>query len=402
MPSDMKESGGGGTYEITPLVALLAANARYWSNIAPIVRGELARWRAPAEAIEDPKLGELALEKLSEERFNAEVAATLATLAPRHTRASAVRAIVALELLFDYLDGRTELPSDDPLGEGMRLFGAFTSAVEPAGHEQLLSPGAPTLAADRSEEAYMLALGAQVRENLLCLPAASQVAETARGSVVRCAQAQTRLHAASTLGDRSLEEWAEAPARAAGLGWREYVGGSAASVLCTHALIAAAADPATTAADAARIDAAYLAIGGVITMLDSLVDHSSDTARGEAGFIRLFETDELEQAVGNLTREALSRAREAPHAAHHVMTLAGAAAYYTTHRGARDPHARSIVAMLRRELSPTVWPGVLVLRSWRLAKSLHAGLRRTTASDTEQSRGPNGTPRSGAFGETAT
>jgi tetraprenyl-beta-curcumene synthase len=357
------------------LAALAVANARYWPSVAPVVREELALWRQPADRIADAPLHALAVHKLTEERFNAEVAATLATLAPRHTRATAVRAIVALELLFDYLDGRTELPSTDPLGDGARLFGAFTAAVDTRPHTHAAADGVAVLAPEDADGAYMRALAERTRENLFALPAARQVAATARACAERCAQAQTRLHAVATLGDGQLQQWAAEPARSCGLDWREYVGGCASSVLTVHALIAAAADPGTSAADAARIDATYMAIGGVITMLDSVVDHSSDRSRGEAGFNSLFATHhELERSLRTLTRKALALARQTPHGEHHAMTLAGVVAYYTTHPGARAPHARALVTMVRRELSPTIWPGLAVLRGWRAAKRAHASI----------------------------
>jgi hypothetical protein len=113
------------------IAALALANARFWPTVAPTVKRELARWQGPAALIDDPALRELAVGKLRDERFNAEVAATLATLAPRPSRTAAARAIVALELLFDYLDGRTERPMDDPVGDGERLFRPFVSAVQP-------------------------------------------------------------------------------------------------------------------------------------------------------------------------------------------------------------------------------------------------------------------------------
>jgi hypothetical protein len=110
-------------------LALLVANVRYWTSVAPIVRSQLRRWEQRASEIGDPELRALALEKLRGEGFHAEAAAMLATLAPRRYRSDVVEAIVALELLFDYLDGLTERPSGDPLGEGAVLFGAYTDAL---------------------------------------------------------------------------------------------------------------------------------------------------------------------------------------------------------------------------------------------------------------------------------
>jgi hypothetical protein len=77
----------------------------------------------------------------------------------------------------------------------------------------------------------------------------------------------------------------------------------------------------------------YLAIGAAITILDSLVDRAEDLAGGRPGFIGLYEDGELQARLPAVVREALARAHEAPHGDHHVMTLAGVVAYYSTHPG---------------------------------------------------------------------
>ncbi len=127
---------------IRAALALALANARYWPTVAPVVRRELERWRGRAQAIPDPELRALALSKLSGERFNAEVAATLATLAPRAHRRDAVEAIVALEVLFDHLDGRTEQPLRGPSRRGR----AAVRARSPTP----CAPSPPTTACRRS------------------------------------------------------------------------------------------------------------------------------------------------------------------------------------------------------------------------------------------------------------
>jgi tetraprenyl-beta-curcumene synthase len=362
------------------LGALALANLRFWPTVAPEVQRELARWEAETAKIGDPALHALARAKLRDEGFNAEVAATLATLAPRPLRAVATRAIVALELLFDYLDGRSELASAEPVADAERLFAPFiaavaTSAVQPTptarAHD---AHGKTPKAADAD---YLWALSDEVANGLGSLPATQQIRETMRAAAERCAAAQTRLHAAQALGDRQLERWAREQGRSSGLDWRAFAAGCASSVLSMHALIAAAADPATSEADARRIDTAYLAIAGVITMLDSLVDEQADRERREAGFTRLFDSDEeLAQCLLELTREAHARAQAAPHGPHHVMTLAGAIAYYTTHAGAHEGRARQIARTLRRELSPTIWPTLAVMGGWRSAKQGCACARR--------------------------
>ncbi len=355
---------------VGPLRALLLANTRYWPTVAPTARAELVRWQRRAAEIDDACLRDLAQAKLADERFNAEVAATLATLAPVPARSQATRAIVALEVLFDYLDGRTEPAMDDPIAARGKLFETFAQALAtgaPVSRGQ--TPSARGHEPDRS---YLEALGATTREHFGALPAAQTVAPFAHAAAQRCAEAQTHLHAAATLGDQELERWAREAARGSDLEWRVYLAGSASSVLAAHALIAAAADARTTAADARALDRAYVAIGAVITILDSLVDRRADLARGEPGFVRFYEQDDpgLEQMLCALIAEALARVRQAPQANHHAMTLAGVAAYYMTHPGARD--TRALGSAVRRELAPTIWPALAVMRGWRAAKSVRA------------------------------
>ncbi len=348
--------------------ALAVANVRFWPTVAPVMWRELARWKLEAGSIEETELRALALEKLECEAFNAEVAATLATLTPAASREATVEAIVALEVLFDYLDGQTERVSVDPLAANARAFAPFIAAVS----------GQPRAGGQSDSEAeYVWTLTSHVAERAGALRGFGAVRDVAIAAARRCAEAQTRLHASAAVGDDQLREWAQAASAGSGLQWREYLGGCASSVLSMHALIAAAASPTVSYAEAVAIDQAYLAIGALITTLDSLVDEQQDAARGEPGFIRLFDDPEqMQTRLTALTKLAASRAREAPNGAHHAMTLAGVAAYYTSHPGARSPSVRPIVGAVRRELAPAIWPALAVMRAWRGSKGVMALLRR--------------------------
>jgi tetraprenyl-beta-curcumene synthase len=351
-------------------MALARANARYWPAVAPAVRRELRGWERRAEEIPDPDLKALARAKLREEGFNAEVAATLATRATRARRGDVIRAIVALEVMYDYLDALTERPTPDPLVAGRDLFQAFLDALA-LDAEPRLTP-----------DAYLAALRDTVRGSLAGLPALAQVAPVARASAARCAEAQLRLHAAPILGSDGLERWArqaaaaagEAPAPGAGqagaaLAWREWLAGAAASVLAVHALIVAAADARTTAAQARAIDAAYLSICALSTLADSLADHDRDARAGAPGFNRLYGADgELTGALSDLARRGLAQARALPDGAHHAMTLVGVVAYYTSSPGARREPGRTVVAELRRQLGGLYAPTLAIVRAWRMAK----------------------------------
>jgi tetraprenyl-beta-curcumene synthase len=378
----------------SPGLALAAVNGRYWTTVAHRVRAQLRRWERRAREIPDPALQAIALGKLRDERFNAEVAATLATLAPRAHRAHAVEAIVALELMYDYLDGLTEQPAQDPLRSGRELFGAFTDAFAAADVAGTQTEGSRTGGSrtggaqtgdwfrlhPSDDGGYLAELSATVSAAVVALPAWEAVSATACASAARCAEAQVRAHAAGRAGTAQLEEWATAQAAGTGLQWREYMAGAVSSVLTVHALIAAAANERTTPAEAAAIDSAYLSIAALSTMLDGAIDYEQDNATGEGWYMGHYESIEaLADRAAETTSEARRRARALPNAAHHTMTLVGLAAYYTSARAATHGIAAPVAKRVHGELGALMAPTVAVMRAWRAAKLLRRALPGTFA-----------------------
>ncbi len=351
-------------------LALVRANARYWSAIAPLVREQLAHWHSRAQAISDPQLRGLALEKLDEEGFNAEVAATLATLAPRTNRRRVVKAIVALEILYDYLDGLTESPSPDSPGDGERLSEAFTDAVSPA---LARSGDYYRHHRRRDRSGYLDELVCTVRFALAGLPGIAKLADILRGAAARSSEAQLHIHSMERTGPGAPERWATVQAAGTSLQWREFLAGAASSVLGAHALIVAAADHRTTYAQALRIDQAYLSISVLPTLLDSLIDYERDTANGRPGYVGLYDDrDELERRLARVTRHAVELARELPNGAHHVMTIVGIVAYYTSAPTGGSGLAARATETTARDLRPLIGPTLAVMHMWRAAKRLHA------------------------------
>ncbi len=142
-------------------------------------------------------------------------------------------------------------------------------------------------------------------------------------------------------------------------------------MLALHALIAAAADPRTTPAEAEQIDAAYLSICVMTTMLDGLIDEQSDADAGELSYIAFYEEPALlAQALACAAREASRKSGELRNGPHHVMTLAGAAAYWCSAPSARGELAHPALAHLRRELQPLLLVPLLVMHAWRASKAV--------------------------------
>jgi hypothetical protein len=361
--------------------ALVLANARYWTTVAPKVRGELGRWGARAGRIEDPGLQAIAVRALREEGFAAEVAATLATLTPRRHRATTIRAIVALEVMYDYLDAVTEQAAPDPLANGRLLFKAFNDALDPRGavdeeyYQHHPSAG---------DGGYLRELAATVNRALASLPASGALAPAMLQAAARCAEAEVLTHAAALTGASEVEEWARKGAEGSNLEWREYLAGAASSVLAVHALIAIAGDERTTTEHARPIDDVYLALGVLSTMLDSVVDYEQDVADGTLAYVEHYDDRALlGERLALVAQAAAERARDAPATAHHQMTLAGVAAYYTSAPSATSELAWPVTARLQRELRPLITPTLAVMRAWRLAKRVRARIRIHSATSAQ-------------------
>ena len=345
---------------------------RYWSTVAPLVQSELERWERRARTIRDPAARTLALEKLDGERFNAEVAATLATLAPRAQRRAAVEAIVALEVMYDYLDALTEEPLAE-VRDSERLFQAFTDAVTPeAGQDE--DRGSESEAQDGG---YLRELVGAVQVALGQLPTTDVIAEVIQHAARRCAEAQVGAHADASTETTELEDWSVREASASGLGPREFLAGAMASVLAVHALIAAAADQRTTYGQARAIDATYLSISALSTMLDSLIDFESDAKAGKPQYLeRYADRDVLARELLSVARNASKHARDTPQEAHHLMTLVGVVAYYTSAPSARSAINRPVSVHIHRELRPLIGPTLAFMRVWRLIKRVRGNWRK--------------------------
>jgi tetraprenyl-beta-curcumene synthase len=353
-------------------LALVLVNVRYWSRVAPLARSELERWRQRARTIEDPVLRALAVSKLDEEGFNAEAAAMLATLAPRAHRRRTVEAIVAAEVLYDYLDGLTEFPAAEARGDGERLFTAFTDAVDPSA----VPDGDYYRHHSRAEGVYLAQLVASVRHALAGLPASTSLGEVLQSSAARGAEAQLRMHAMTPSTSEQLRLWAERRAADTPLEWREYLAGAACSVLAVHALIAAASDRHTTNERALELDRIYLLISVLPTVLDSVIDRELDASAGRAGYIQHYDDcDLLAGRLAGVIEDAVHHARNVPDGAHHVMTLVGVVAYYLSAPTASDAFARPVTVRIGRQLRPLLAPTMSMMRAWRAAKRLRGRWR---------------------------
>jgi tetraprenyl-beta-curcumene synthase len=358
------------------LAALVVVMARFWLMVFPLVRSELHMWRRRASAIPNPVLRAQALATLDSERLSAAGAALFAATTPRRRRAvgrALVRALVAYQVMCDYLDTLAEQPSRDPIRNGVQLHRALADAVASGpladyyrNHEL------------RDDGGYLAALVIACRKGCATLPAYASVRTAALREAARN-EVQGINHAPAGMREPRLRAWAAAAqagdATATGdASWFELAAAGSSS-LAVLALIAAAADPATTPDAAERTRQAYFPwVEALSTLLDSVADRERDRRTGELNFLSQYPTQAA--AIGRLrdvTARALAGARSLPRGERHVVLVVGMVALHVSEPGAWRPSAQPVTrAVLRAADAALMRPLLVLLRAWRGVRAAHA------------------------------
>jgi len=317
-------------------VAVLDCVLRYWLTAYPLARWHARRWRRRAAAIPDPVLRRIALETHRTEGGNLEGAAAFAAYAPLRRRASVVRASVAFQATYDYVDSLTEQPSPVPFANGRALHEALRVALCPsADHVAYYRHHSRT-----DDGGYLCRLVDACRGAMRELPSHDVIEPYLAEAAERMIGYQARVHSRGPDAD-ALPSWADAQAPpGSGLLWWE-AAAAAASSLGTFALVAAAADPRLSAEDADAIERAYFPWAGALhVLLDSLIDQPADASSGHCSLVELYARPEVAAArFGAIARAAFASAQTLRRGTRHAAVLAGMSAHYLSAPTADLPDA---------------------------------------------------------------
>lgn len=344
--------------------------ARFWLVVFPLARGQLRAWERVAEAIPDPELRAQALDTLDSERLSAAGAALFAATAPRRRDPDLVRALVAFQVICDYLDTLAEQPTDAPVENGAQLHRALADAVSSDPHRDYYR-----LHRVRGDGGYLLALVDACRSSCAALPSFALVQELA-WSEARRNEVQGINHAPAEVREPALRDWAEHQREPAtgDASWFELAAAGSSS-LAVLALMAAAADPAATRASVERVRHAYFPwIEALSTLLDSLADREQDVREGALSFIGHYPSPEATIVrLQQVTARAIAGARRLPNGERHVVLIAGMIAMHlseaTAWLPAAQPSTRAVLATADSAVTPLL---LLLLRTWRRARAERA------------------------------
>jgi tetraprenyl-beta-curcumene synthase len=348
--------------------AFAGAASRYWLDVFPLVGREVRHWRKQARQIPDPELRGHALSTQRSERGNLEGAAAFAVLVPRAHRERVVRALVAFQTTYDYVDTLAEQPSADPVANGRQLHLALLTALDPeADHPDYYEHHAGS-----RDDGYMRNLIDTCRFAFGALPSHAAVAEAAVRSTERMVGYQSLNHGATGTGRRSLANWAVGLTPTdSGLRWWETAAGAASS-LSVFALIAAAAQPALGPGEAAATERAYFPwIGALHVLLDSLIDRSADIRAGQHSLIDHYASaEEMASRLSAIAARAMRATELLPHSVQHATILAAMASFYLSAPATSTPGAMLTAQRVLETMGAVTTPTMAVLRVRRAADRL--------------------------------
>lgn len=309
--------------------------------------------------IPDPLLRALALDAHEAKRGHVEGAAIFAALVPRAWRVRAIRLIVAWQAAYDYVDSVSEQPCADRSGNGRQLHLALMHGLS-AGSTQ------PDYYAhfDRHQDAsYLSDLIRTASDTFSMLPRRELVQSPIRRATGRIVDYQEL----NQLDQTPLARWAstQTPAGVA-LRWWEIAAASASS-LAVLALIATAANPASTVADSAAIEQAYFPwIGALNTLLDSLVDLEEDSEIDRTSLLAYYSSpDEAAERLRLIANRSMQATQTLPNSKRHALILAGMTSFYLATPEAHQPQARTAAESIEDELNPIASPWLLMHRARR-------------------------------------
>jgi tetraprenyl-beta-curcumene synthase len=289
---------------------------------------------------------------------------------PRRRDLTLLRTVVRYELLQDFLDSVTEPGAALGPDQGEQLYLALADALDPArplADHYLHHRG-------RDDGGYLTALVEGCREGCRALPGFAAVRPLLAREARRASVLVVNHRADATDRDAALRRWAAEHLPEPGeLAWYERTA-AVSGWITTHALLAAAAGPAITAAEAETTFEAYFPwLALALTLVDSYADQAEDAAAGDHNYLSHFASPDA--AVARL-RESISRAAcdvlALPHGERHAVLLACMIALYLSKDSARSPELRETTALIAAAGGALTRLLLPILRAWRLCNAQSA------------------------------
>jgi len=305
---------------------------RLFRRVMPLVRAELAGWRARAEAIPDGLLREQALASLRDKQFHADGGSVYAAANPDYMH-HLVQAIVSLQTISDYLDNLCDRAGvSDPVA-----FRVLHQSLQDAVHPGTTPADYYRHYAHREDGGYLASLVRTCQQALEQLPHYRAVESQVDWYARRYSELQEHKHAPVEEREHRLLNWSRQHLAAyPGVAWHEWAA-AAGSTLGMFALFLAATEPVTPS-DVQKLHQQYFPyICGLHILLDYWIDALEDEAHGDFNFVACYRDPTAAwERIEQFAAEGVERAADIPGGVIHRYVVHGLMGMYLS-----DPKTRS-------------------------------------------------------------
>lgn len=316
---------------------------KYVGNVFNDVKQELFEWSACAAAIPDRLLRDQALASIRLKTFHA-LGGGIFALYPGVRRKEAVRFIVALQTISDYLDNLCDRAGIAAESSFRQLHLAMTDAIDPSDTYHDYYRDYPY----KDDANYLYNLVKSCKNSILALPSYRAVQGELQKYTRLYSELQIYKHLELAVREDKLRIWAKSHLAAyTGLYWWEFAA-AAGSTLGMFLLFTAAANPNLGPYEVQLLDKTYFPwIHGLHILLDYFIDSEEDARMGDLNFVQYYSTPEQcnERMVFFLTR-SLRECESLKYTAFHRLVIQGLLAMYLSDPKAFLPEHRRITRSL--------------------------------------------------------
>lgn len=324
---------------ITDTASSLGLITKFVRNVFPLVDTELTKWQEGAATGGCLELSKQALASIKDKKFHCQ-GGSIYSLYKGVNTPNFVRLVVALQTISDYLDNlcdRAGIADEQAFRQlHLAMNDALDPDVTPRNYYQYYT--------FKNDGGYLARLVRTCQQEADQLPSYQIVKPELLRLANLYSDLQTYKHLDPIIREAKMTSWIQnhLPNYPKISTWE--FAAATGSTLGMFMLCAAASNPSLTAADAAKISAAYFPwISGLHILLDYFIDGAEDRANGDLNFISYY-TDEQE-TLNRLTyfqNQALVQAQTIPNPLFTQTVIHGLLAMYLSDPKTNAPQERAI------------------------------------------------------------
>jgi len=316
---------------------------QFITQVFPIVKQELKRWKKKARQAPDARLSQQALDSIRLKAFHCQ-GGSIYALYPGIDRLETIRFIVAYQTMSDYLDNLV----DSLEVEEKKAFAQLHLAMQEALNPEAVLSDYYLYYPYREDGGYLETLVKTCQESIAKLPSCRIVQEEAIKFAELYSRLQTYKHLAIRTRESKMLEWLK-PYIAVDseiTAWE--FAAATGSTLGIYCLYSVAFDPKLTIKQAQMISQTYFPwICGLHILLDYFIDLREDRETNQLNFVAYYDhTKMIFERLNLFVENSLEQAKQLQYPKFHQVVVKGLLAMYLSDEKSMDRDIQSIVKKL--------------------------------------------------------